>query len=210
MAAPIQAAQMTHYPLGVSSFGFPLVGKTTGRVFFVDSTSNNKGDDLNHGTSPMTPFSTIAYAVAQANLGSNRGDIVYVCPGHTETITTLGGITMSVAGVKLVGLGDGRDRPKITLSSSVDASVLISAANCRIENIIIDETGVDGIGNAGSGAAGLRIQEADFTLVSSEIILATAANQAACAIALTTAAHRCRILHNLIAGSTTAGPVQAV
>lgn len=210
MSAPIQAAQMTHFPYGASSFGFPLVGKTTGRVFFVDSTNNNKGDDLNHGNSPSVPFSTIAYAVAQANAGANRGDVVYVLPGHTETITSLGAITLSVAGVKVVGLGEGRDRPKVTLSSSTDASIVVSAANCRIENIVVDMTGIDSIGQGGSGAGGIRVQEADFSLVGCELIIATASNQVKNAIGLSTSANRCAILHNLIAGSATAGPNSAI
>lgn len=212
MSAPIQALQIPNFAQGAKVFGIDLFPgrELSGRRFFVDSTSNNKGDDADHGSTVNTPFATIAYAVAQALLGSNRGDVVYVLPGHTETVTTAGGITMNVDGVHLVCMGSGRDRAVVTLSGSVAASINISADNCVIENMVIDATGIDSVGQGGSAAGAIEITGEDATVFNCEIIIATGSAQVKNAIGIATSANRCRILKNLIAGTKTAGPNMAI
>lgn len=86
-----------------------------------------------------SPFSTIAYAVSQCSAANSN--TIYVREGHAETIIAAGGITFNVAGVNLIGLGSGANRPTLTFGTSVAASVLVSAANVNISGII----GVSGI-----------------------------------------------------------------
>jgi hypothetical protein len=62
---------------------------------------------------------------------ANRGDLVLVAPGHTETVTTA--ITLDVAGVKVLGLGWGSLRPTITVNGAIDG-VNINAANVWFDN----------------------------------------------------------------------------
>ena len=79
-------------------------------------------------------FNSIAQLVTMVTL--NSGDTVYVLPGHTETITAAAGIALSVAGISVVGLGNGRLRPTITFTTAVGASFDITAANVSIDNIV--------------------------------------------------------------------------
>ena len=75
------------------------------------------------------------FETIQAGIDSctaNAEDIVYVLPGHTETITAQ--IDMDTAGVKLIGLGQGSLRPTISVNGTIDGFD-ISAANVHIENI---------------------------------------------------------------------------
>lgn len=75
-------------------------------------------------------FATIQAAVDACT--ANAEDIVFVMPGHTETLTAQ--IDMDTAGVRLIGLGQGSLRPTITLNGTIDGFD-VSAANVHIENI---------------------------------------------------------------------------
>ena len=120
---------ITNYPNGISSFGMPLIGNTTGAVWFVDDSGSNG----NSGTDSDNPFADIDYAIGRCT--ANKGDVIIVMPGHTEDIATTGGITLDVAGVKIIGLGSGGDRPAITFSAT-DSTFAITKASCTIRNIV--------------------------------------------------------------------------
>ncbi|MEY2595078.1 MAG: hypothetical protein RI965_350 [Bacteroidota bacterium] len=66
---------------------------------------------------------------------ANAGDVIFVMPGHTETISAASGITCDVAGVSIIGLGNGSDKPVFTFGTSNAASVVVSADNVKILNI---------------------------------------------------------------------------
>ena len=112
------------------------VDKHPGNVYFVHSGTGTNG--VGYGQNPDSPFASIAYAFSGDVPVS--GDVVYVLPGHTETVSAAGGITQDIAGVTVVGLGEGSARPQITFGTANSASWLISAANSKIKGII-------GIGN---------------------------------------------------------------
>ena len=126
---------LTNFPNGISSFGMPVLGSgeetmTTGNVFFVDSGSNSAADG-NPATSPDMPAATIDACIAKCT--ANNGDIIFVMPGHADASSAA--ITMDVAGVWIRGLGWGNDRPTVT-STNATAAVAMSAASCRISNIV--------------------------------------------------------------------------
>jgi hypothetical protein len=132
---------------GVSSFGVPVIGGgggngpipfTLGSYFFVNSATGNDG--VNSGTRDI-PFATIDYAIGQCTAGAC--DVIIVAPGHTETITAAGGITMDVAGVTIVGLGSGLNRPTITYTTADTGTLAITAANCTIDNMIFNANFAD-------------------------------------------------------------------
>ena len=106
---------------------------TTGNVFFVDSGADLAVDSTAHGASPERPFATIDYAIGRCT--ANNADMIYVMPGHDEN--PLVSITMDVAGVSIIGMGRGNDRPTITFGAA-GATVAMSAASCSIENIRFD------------------------------------------------------------------------
>jgi hypothetical protein len=122
---------LTHFPNGIASFGMPIVGigeetMSTGKVFFVHHSGSGRG-------TVEAPFTTINDALSRCV--ANRGDIVFVMPGHSED--PLVSIAMDKAGVWVRGLGWGNDRPTVTFGA-LAACVEMSAASCRISNIIFD------------------------------------------------------------------------
>lgn len=102
----------------------------TGDVIFVDSaTGSSNGDG-----SSLRPFNSLPNALAKSGL--SNGDTILVAQGHTETYSTSTAITISVAGIRIVGLGYGRQRPTFTLDTATTATINVTAANVRIENCI--------------------------------------------------------------------------
>lgn len=67
---------------------------------------------------------------------ANGGDVIYVAPGHTETISSATALSLDVAGITIVGLGEGDNRPTITLDTATTATIPVSAANITVKNMI--------------------------------------------------------------------------
>ena len=108
--------------------------QTTGNIYFVDSGSSTGGTSAGYGSNPDAPFTTIDSAINQTT--ANNGDIIYVMAGHSETLTGASAITCDVAGVTIIGLGRGTDRPTLLLDAGASVSIAISAANVRWENVV--------------------------------------------------------------------------
>jgi hypothetical protein len=126
---------LTNFPNGVSSYGVPIVGGyrlVAGSVFWVDSGDTNSADGGDSGTFDA-PFATIDYAVGRCT--ANNGDIIYVKPGHAEVVSAAGGLALDVAGITVVGIGDGAAQPTVTLGTAATADVDIDAANVTVENL---------------------------------------------------------------------------
>lgn len=119
------------------SLWHPAPLATTGKIVFVSSTKPGAGDD-NVGDDPLRPKATWAGALSYLRSlhTTNRGDQIWLMPGHAETIRRAAAIPMNVAGVSVFGMGRGASRPQITFESSTAASILISAANCSILNVV--------------------------------------------------------------------------
>jgi len=106
---------------------------STGDRYFVDSGSATGADSVGAGQNPDIPFLTIDYAVGQCT--ANQGDIIYVMPGHAETVSAAAGLALDVAGIHVIGLGDGANQPTVTLGTATTADVDIDAANVTVENL---------------------------------------------------------------------------
>jgi hypothetical protein len=174
---------------------------TTGNEFYVNSVTGT--DSTGYGYSPEAPFASIAYAVGTAAT-ANNGDVVYGMPGHTEVITTAAGVAMSKAGVRLEGLGDGRQRPTITYTTNVNASFDITAAGCMVNNIVFTMVGVDAI------TAGINVTAAGVRIANCEIETGNATNQATLALLTNNSANRLIIEDCHWHGSTDAGTTSAI
>lgn len=107
-----------------------VTGLTPGVNVFVDSVT---GSNSNDGSSWANAVATIDYAVSLCT--ANKGNKIFVAPGHTETVTAASGIDLDVAGISVIGLGQGTNRPTITMGTATSASLDFSAANCRICNL---------------------------------------------------------------------------
>ena len=100
----------------------------TGNIFYVDSNVTTEGN----GTTVETAKDTLEEIVPL--LTANNGDVVYVLQGHNEPLTGADGVDLDVAGVTIIGLGNGTDRPRFDYDNSAGEFV-IGAANVRITNL---------------------------------------------------------------------------
>lgn len=124
---------------GVMVRGLPVTLTHPGKVFWVGNPSTlqlgekNKVDAIGRGTF-LEPFSTIDYAIGQCL--ANRGDLILVKPGYTQTLTNATDLVLDVAGVAIIGLGVGSNRPTITFSTNATANIPVTAANVSVQNIL--------------------------------------------------------------------------
>ena len=132
---------MANYPTGFSRGvimrGVPITQTQPGKVFWVYNgtaldVGQRAGSDGNRGTFDA-PFATLDYAIGQCT--ANRGDIIFVKPGHAETLSSAGAITADVAGVAIVGLGSGTLRPTFTLDTAATTTISVTAANVSFKNL---------------------------------------------------------------------------
>jgi hypothetical protein len=131
----------TSYPNGFTGGltvrGLPLTVAHPGEVFWVNNSSvlakGGVGGSNGNDGSYKKPFSTIDYAIGRCTAG--RGDIIMVMPGHAETITAAGGITIDVNGICIMGLGTGNLAPTLTYTTANTASVSWTADQCTMKNI---------------------------------------------------------------------------
>lgn len=100
-----------------------------GRVFFVHSGTGS----ANGGRSFDSPAATLAQALALCT--ASKQDRIYILPGHNEGIGDAQ-ITVDKAGVQIVGLGQGADRPRFDFDHA-NASIDITANSVSIENITL-------------------------------------------------------------------------
>lgn len=103
-----------------------------GTIYYVCST--NGRDGAGAGLTTQLPFATIDYAIGKCT--ASKGDRIYVLPGHAETLTGAGAITADVAGISIIGLGNGTNRPTLTLSTTA-TTIAVSAANVLMSNLRI-------------------------------------------------------------------------
>jgi len=169
-----------------------------GNIFFVDSVTGINA--TGGGYSPAAPFASITYALTKCI--ASMGDVIFTAPGHTESITTAGAIT-AVAGVKVIGLGWGNNRPLFTWNTSTAATMAMSAS-MRFENCVF-KNGLDGM------VAPIIISAADVQFINCETIDNNASYAATNFITTTAAADRFQLLdwtHTGIGGKT--GAVSAL
>jgi hypothetical protein len=110
---------------------FAMLARGLGDVYYVDS---NNGNDAQSGKSPEQSVATLDYAIGLCT--ANQGDVIYVLPGHAETVSEASGVDADVEGISIIGLGDGADRPTFTFSA-VDATMTIAAASVVVKNLLI-------------------------------------------------------------------------
>lgn len=127
-------------------------GLSTGDRFFVHS---GTGKTTNSGSSPGGALTTIDAAIGKCN--ASVGDIIYVMPGHAETISAAAGIDADVIGISIIGLGQGANRPVITCDTADTVDIDIDAASVTIKNLIFSANFADIV-------ALIDVNATDFTL----------------------------------------------
>jgi hypothetical protein len=124
---------------GVSIRGVPIAQTNPGLVFWVSNNTTGLlvgqrgGSDNNRGTFD-SPFATLNNAISQCV--ANRGDIIFIKPGHAESVASATALNFSTAGVAIIGLGVGSSRPTFTFTTANTATIPVTAANMSIQNCI--------------------------------------------------------------------------
>lgn len=196
-------------------------------AYYVDSTNAAASND-NPGTDPEAPLATIDGAFAVALVA---GDIVFVMPGHNENIGNAQ-IDLDVAGVFVIGLGSGMNRPRIDFGHA-NASVNVGANNITLAGIQFQpaitgvligvdvEAAVTGtiiqacefmVGEDGAGvdefvlSIDVKAGCDDTVIRGNKFYTHIATAGATDAVKFTGASSRCRVHHNIIDGTySTAG-----
>jgi hypothetical protein len=170
---------MSNYPngfrYGLTVRNQPILSTHSGNIFWVGKTPEGQAGSNGYDGTYNWPFATIDFAIGKC--AASHGDIIVVKAGHTETVIAASDITADMAGVSIIGLGSGADRPKITFSTDVAASVVISAASVTIENIV-GISGIDGLTKpfdvTGSDChLDIEWQDASATVEAARAVLAT-------------------------------------
>lgn len=157
-------AEITNYPNGLSSWGFPVLPGIGSNIFadvnvyWVDSTDGNKADGAGGGSAEQ-PFATINFAIGQCV--ANQGDVILGKPGHTERVTEAAGLALDVAGITIIGIGNGASRPTIEFTTATTADMDVDAANITMVNFLFEA-------RVAALAAPIDINAADFFLFNCE------------------------------------------
>lgn len=171
---------LTNFPHGISSYGAPVLPSVNdviaGDVYFVGATAGLSwvaGSNSTGNGQKETPFATIDYAIGKCT--ANNGDVIYVLPGHTENLTTATSINCDVAGVSIIGLGNGTLIP--TLSTTAAAgSITIGTTNITLQHLRLTANYATGtttmitVAAAGDGAIIRGIQFRDTSATSEALI----------------------------------------
>lgn len=104
--------------------------KVVGTEFYVSSVN---GDDGRSGRSEATSVATIDHALSL--MTADQDDVLYLLPGHAETVSAAAGMVFDVAGITVVGVGVGTLQPTITLDTIISADIDIDAANVVFNNV---------------------------------------------------------------------------
>ena len=121
---------------GITIRGLPVTVSHPGEIFWVNNSGvlakgGVGGSNGNPGTY-QKPFSTVDYAIGRCT--ANRGDIIMVMPGHAENLSAAAAITADVAGVAIIGLGNGTKMPTLSWTAAA-ATLSVSAANVSFVNM---------------------------------------------------------------------------
>lgn len=117
----------------------PIAVNPNAKVFFVASSDSVGYADLANEFPVDKDGETRVFQTIDAAVGActaNRGDVIYVMPGHVEDIAAATSLVVDVAGVSIIGLGTGSDRPELNFSATA-GSVEMDAANTRLSNFIL-------------------------------------------------------------------------
>lgn len=133
-------------PGGLISFTSPVqfdAGQATnvgrGKIFYVDSVN---GSANNNGKSAKQALTTFALAVAKCT--ANQGDVIYGLPKHTEDISGATSLVINKAGISIIGLGHGAQRPLLTFTAAA-SKIDITALDVKLQNIRLLSNFTNGI-----------------------------------------------------------------
>ena len=167
-----QLTTASNFPGGFNNVtvrGLPVTQSHPGQVFWVSNAAPTlpgqiTGSDGNPGTF-NAPFATIQYAVQRCV--DHRGDIIFVKPGHSEIISSgsqnndpndvggvaqiTGALTLYRSGVAIIGLGSGNNRPTLTFTTAVGATINLGGTSASVTASVAAGTNLLVVTVVGSG-----------------------------------------------------------
>jgi hypothetical protein len=166
---------------------------------YVHSGGQSRISDFSAASTVPNVYTTLNAALRACRSG--WGDTVIVLPGHAENISSADQMSNLVAGTRIIGIGNGMNRPTFTWTAAT-ASFLLDVANVRIENCILNMDPGTGTTNV---AAPMTISAAGCQLVNNKIRMGTDANsKVTIGITTTAAADDLEFLFNEVYGATAA------
>lgn len=189
-------------------------GLPCGRTLYV---SSNGGLDRNgstaggfgDGTNIDAPFATIAAAMSALQNRTNRGDVIYVLPGHVESVSSADYFsnTGTASGFSIIGLGSGTQRPILTWTTAT-STWLFDTDGVEIANMNLYTAGPLGSTTALTVAAPITVSAANCRIVGCTINGGVDADQlATIPITTTAAADNFEFIGNYCIGATASGIV---
>lgn len=108
----------------------------SGKTYYVD---DNTGDAASNGETWGTAMATLDQAINRAAArvanGTDLGKpVIYVREGHEETLAGADAVDADIAGLTIIGLGNGSLKPTFTLTAAA-AEFVIGADNVSISNL---------------------------------------------------------------------------
>lgn len=138
--------------------------KVVGDEFYVSSVD---GDDTHNGRSSAKAVATIAACLDL--MTANNDDVMYLKPGHAETISAAAGLALDVAGVTITGVGAGSLQPTITFDTATTADMDVDAANIVIENVHFRSNFADIVAAIDVNADDFTLRNCRFTAVTTNM-----------------------------------------
>ena len=136
---------------------------SSGKVYWVGNNATAvdgelAANDQNDG-SALQPLNTINAAV---NLCKSNRDLVLVRAGHNESLASATALVLDVAGLCVIGLGEGENRPTLTFTTSTAANIPISGANAVLSNFILKCNIASQVAMVTTTADGVQLHKCDF------------------------------------------------
>ena len=163
MSGPSSIANFPNgFANGMAVRGMPLLQMQPGQVFYcgngnVFNPGQRGASNTNNGTY-LGPYSTLDYALSRCVQG--RGDIVFILPGHKESIPDASTLAFDCADVAIVGLGGGASRPTFTFNTAASANIPVRSANMSIQNCLF----INNFADIASNFTGIRASSATSTI----------------------------------------------
>lgn len=159
MARPTQTALFSKTIPGGIQVIADLASTGTGNVYFVDSVN---GATTNSGSGPDDALAGLDAAVGKCT--ANQGDTIICMENHAETVGSAAAIDLDVAGITVLGLGNGGQRPTFTLSAT-GSTVEIGAADVTIKNLLFT--------TSAAATIILDVNSTDATIVGCDFLMET-------------------------------------
>ncbi len=133
----------------------------TGKIFYVDSGVTTEGN----GSSWARAKDTLDEAINLCT--TNRGDVIFVAQGHSETMGAAADeVDIDLNGIRVIGFGTGTLRPLFDWTSHIGTgSFNIGADNITLYNLVFNANTADcnEAVNIAAGSTDCTIVDCDFT-----------------------------------------------